>query len=138
MFKRIVDAVEVIAAACAVVFVILLFVDKTPGTKVSSTPSPYATAAGDPAGSATTVAATAAGASADGARLYASNCAGCHGSTGGGGTGPKLSGGRTKIQFPDARTQVLFVSNGVGIMPAFNARLSQAEIAAIVNYTRTL
>jgi mono/diheme cytochrome c family protein len=136
MFKRIVNIVEVVAAACAVVFVILLFVDEAPGTKVAtSAPSPYASGSVSGSGSATTVSTAPA---LDGGALYARNCSGCHGSSGQGGVGPKLSGGRTKIQFPDARTQVLFVSNGSGRMPPFRNSLSQAEITAIVTYTRTL
>lgn len=136
MFKRIVDVVEVLAAVCAVVFVILLFVDKAPGTKVvtSATASPYASGDGSSGSSSATTAAP----GLDGKALFGDNCAVCHGASGQGGTGPQLSGGRTKAQFPDARTQVLFVSNGAGIMPAFKTRLSQAEIKAIVDYTRTL
>ena len=132
MFKKVVTAVEVLALACAVVFVVLLFVDRAPGTKTvaASAPNPYGSSGSS---SPTTVAS-----GVDGRAVYANNCARCHGTTGQGGVGPKLSAPALKKQFADIRTQVLFVSQGAGVMPAFGTTLSPAEIQAVVEYTRTL
>lgn len=90
-----------------------------------------------------------------GARVYASKCAGCHGATGGGGSGPKLSGGETKMTFPDEADHVAWVENGssgkqgqpygdpargkvatTGQMPGFQGQLTPAEIQAVVAYER--
>jgi mono/diheme cytochrome c family protein len=73
----------------------------------------------------------------DGGALYGRNCAGCHGGDGSGGIGPRLSNGRVVARFPNAAAQIAVVSGGRGGMPAFSGRLSDAEIAAIVEYTRT-
>jgi cytochrome c551 len=131
MFKRVVDAIEILAAACAVVFVVLLFVEKTPGTKspVASTRVTVETGAGGTTGE--TLPAV------DGAKVFSTNCAGCHGSDASGGIGPRLAGTVTKT-FPDERVQVQVVTLGSGRMPAFGSRLSEAEIKAVVDYTRSL
>jgi len=39
---------------------------------------------------------------AEGAEVYATSCAGCHGGTGGGGTGHQLNGGEVLLTFPSA------------------------------------
>lgn len=72
--------------------------------------------------------------SASGATLYASNCARCHGDRGGGGVGPSLVDIATT--FPDIDDQITFVSNGGGGMPRFGDLLSDADIRAVVTYTR--
>src|SRR6516164_6912125 len=36
-----------------------------------------------------------------GQQTYAANCASCHGATGGGGVGPALHGGQSKLTFPN-------------------------------------
>jgi mono/diheme cytochrome c family protein len=112
MFKRIVNVVEVLAVIATAVFVLLLFTN-------------------DSGGSGTTYA-------SPGAALFASNCARCHGSDGGGGLGPQLSDGKVKQDFPDASKQVAFVTKGKDNMPAFGGTLSPAEIQTVVTYTRTL
>lgn len=93
-----------------------------------------------------------------GAQVYASNCASCHGATGGGGVGPKLAGGEAKITFPNEPDHIEWVQNGSGPkkgqpygdpnraggqhvaasggMPAFGGRLSPAQIQAVVLYER--
>lgn len=72
--------------------------------------------------------------SASGAELFASNCARCHGAEGQGGVGPSLAGiART---FPEVDGQIAFVSNGGGGMPRFGDLLSDADIRAVVEYTR--
>jgi mono/diheme cytochrome c family protein len=98
---------------------------------------------------------------AQGAALFQSaGCGGCHGSSGGGGVGPKLSGGEVNLTFPDAAAHIEFVKQGsgpvkgqpygdpnrpggghvakTGGMPAFAGQLSDAEIAAVVEYERGL
>lgn len=47
-----------------------------------------------------------------GATVYSSKCGGCHGSTGGGGSGPALSGGAVLATFPNALDQVRWVMLG--------------------------
>jgi mono/diheme cytochrome c family protein len=93
-----------------------------------------------------------------GAQVYASNCAACHGATGGGGVGPKLAGGEAKITFPNEADHITWVNEGSGPkkgqqygdpnrpggahtaasggMPAFGGRLSPAQIQAVVLYER--
>ncbi len=71
---------------------------------------------------------------ASGATLYANNCARCHGATGGGGVGPSLV--NVAATFPDIGNQITFVSNGGGGMPRFGDLLSDADIRAVVTYTR--
>lgn len=83
-----------------------------------------------------------------GSRLYATNCAACHGATGGGvpGVFPPLAGDPA-VTARDARRQITAVLQGLkhttiagrsyaAEMPSF-AHLSDDEIAAIVNHERT-
>jgi mono/diheme cytochrome c family protein len=133
MFKRVVTIVEVVAIAATVAFVVLLF---------SARPAPFPTKAGvagaDPAGgpSATVVAVPPAQAG-EGEAIFAAQCAGCHGSDGGGSFGPKLGGGSVVQNFPDAADEIRVVSEGRGRMPAFGASLTPEQIAAVVEFTRT-
>jgi mono/diheme cytochrome c family protein len=95
-----------------------------------------------------------------GARVFASaGCSSCHGAQGQGGAGPKLAGGEAKLTFPNVEDQIDWVrtgsqTKGVGTpygdparaggqhivksggMPAFQGKLSDAEIAAVVQYER--
>lgn len=84
-----------------------------------------------------------------GAKLYQENCASCHQSNGEGlpGVFPPLAGSAT-VQADDPSAHILaivFGLQGVEIggvayaaaMPAFGARFSDAEIAALVNYERS-
>jgi mono/diheme cytochrome c family protein len=95
-----------------------------------------------------------------GARVYTSaGCSGCHGATGEGGVGPKLSGGDAKLTFPNEADHIDWVKTGsqskakgtpygdparpggqrvvnVAGMPAFAGTLSDSEIAAVVAYER--
>lgn len=73
--------------------------------------------------------------SASGAELYAANCARCHGSQGEGIIGPSLAG--VAQTFPEVDGQIAFVSNGGGGMPRFADLLSETDIKAIVEYTRS-
>jgi mono/diheme cytochrome c family protein len=97
-------------------------------------------------GQATTNAA--APASADGAQIFASRCASCHQATGAGlpGVFPPLAG--SEWVNGDAKTVVRILLLGIngsisvagttftGMMPAFGATLSDAEIAAVATHVR--
>ena len=74
----------------------------------------------------------------DGAAIFDQRCSGCHGGDGSGGIGPRLAGGRVVADFADPQQQIAFVTNGQGGMPAFGERLTADEIAAVVDYTRTV
>jgi mono/diheme cytochrome c family protein len=63
-------------------------------------------------------------------------CANCHGKAGGGGAGPKLTSGRVLRDFATADAQVAFVKKGSGAMPAFANRLGDADVTAVVRFTR--
>lgn len=54
-----------------------------------------------------------------GRTLFAANSATCHGSAGGGGLGPKFTGGKLQRDFPKIDAQIAFVKRGRGIMPAW-------------------
>ncbi|MEY2421127.1 MAG: cytochrome c oxidase cbb3-type subunit [Acidimicrobiaceae bacterium] len=126
MLKRAVAVVEVIAVAGFVIMVALLLV-KQPTKHLTALP-PRTTV---PAGQTGTTAPP------DGAQLYKSSCAGCHGGDGGGGIGPQLRDGAVTSSFKDAASEVSFVKSGAGGMPAFRDEMSDAEIQAVVDFTRT-
>jgi mono/diheme cytochrome c family protein len=69
--------------------------------------------------------------------IFATRCASCHGDDAGGGFGPALAG-VVVHDFPDPRDQQSVVANGRGAMPSFRETLSAAQIAAVVDYTRSL
>jgi mono/diheme cytochrome c family protein len=114
-FKRLVDVVQYLVVAMAVVFVVALF------TNDGSSPAPSTAATG--------------GAVA-GDAVFASNCAGCHGADGTGGVGPPLADGAVVEAFPDAADQVVVITEGRNGMPAFGERLTAEEIQAVTDYTR--
>jgi mono/diheme cytochrome c family protein len=120
MFKKLVNAAEVVALIAAAAFVVLLVVYR-PAAPATSSP-PAAEVAGDPL--------------AAGAAIFKANCSGCHGSTGGGAIGPKLANGAVVAKYPDAANEVAVVSNGRGTMPAWSGKLTAAQIEAVVRYTR--
>jgi len=69
--------------------------------------------------------------------IWAARCATCHGSTGNGGSGPKLNEGRVAEKYPEFSVQTSIIANGVGgRMPAFRDKLSADEIEAVAVYTR--
>jgi mono/diheme cytochrome c family protein len=92
-----------------------------------------------------------------GQAVYASNCATCHGSTGGGGVGPQLADGNVLDTFADPADQIEWVTLGsqgfsdaghttygdnntpigAGGMPAWDGALTPEEIVAVVYYERT-
>lgn len=71
-----------------------------------------------------------------GREVWGDQCSRCHGSDGGGRSGPRLNGGRVIERFPDPADQVDLVVQGRGGMPGFGERLSAEEIDAVVAYTR--
>lgn len=68
--------------------------------------------------------------------VYGARCARCHGASGGGGTGPKLSDGSVVDAYPEIDDQFALVLEGKNAMPSFANRLSSEEIDAVVRYTR--
>ena len=119
--RAVVAVVEAFAAIAAVATVVLLFANEPAAPP----------AAARPADGAEPVA-------RDGAAVFGDECAACHGADGAGGVGPTLSGGAVVAAFPDAADQTTVVVEGRGGMPSFGDRLSEAEIAAVVEYTRSL
>ena len=110
-FKRFVNVIEVVVALVALAFVVALFVNEPGGGSTAST-SP-------------------------GEAIFSANCATCHGAEGQGGAGPRLAG-RVVKDFPDPADQIAFVRDGRDGMPSFGGgRLSEREIAQVVDYTRT-
>lgn len=73
-----------------------------------------------------------------GRNIYARNCASCHGSSGGGGVGPKLSEGAVVVAYPNIEDQIDLISNGRGRMPGYMGRLSGEEMQAVARYTREI
>jgi cytochrome c oxidase subunit II len=112
VFKKIVNIVEVLALVAALAFVIALFTGGSDSASTSSGPR-------------------------SGAEIYGASCAVCHGDDGQGGVGPRLSDGAAVEAFPDAADEVEVVTNGRAAMPSFKGQLSEAEIQAVVEYTRT-
>ena len=114
------NVVEAIVAVAVIITVVLLFTN-SPTEPPAAAPEAVAAAGG-----------------IDGAVLFGERCAGCHGGDGSGGIGPRLAGGRVVAVYPDAADEIAVVTNGRGGMPAFGERLSAQEIAAVVDYTRTV
>jgi len=67
----------------------------------------------------------------DGRRLFLADCATCHGAGGQGGAGPALAGNGRAANAANVRDAVRY---GRGVMPGFQAQLSDAQIAALVDY----
>lgn len=112
MLKRVVMGAEALALLAIGVFVIMLFANE-PETGGGSAEGP-------------------------GAEIYSSRCASCHGSDGGGGIGPRLSGGAVVDAYPEVADEIAVVTEGKGRMPSFGDRLASNEIEQVVEYTRTL
>jgi mono/diheme cytochrome c family protein len=109
-FKRFVTIVEVVVGITALAFVIALFANE-PSEESGATKSP-------------------------GASIYAASCATCHGNEGQGGVGPVLAG-KVVDKFPDVADQIAVVTDGRGGMPSFGGKLTEEQIAQVVEYTRT-
>lgn len=72
----------------------------------------------------------------EGREIYSRNCVSCHGASGQGGTGTKLNEGAVTAKYPDPADQISVIANGRNQMPAFTGKLSDAEIEAVVRFTR--
>lgn len=129
--KGSVKIVQLLACLCAVVFVVMLFAnepdDGNDAVAVDDTTEP----ADD--GTDTTVAEE-----VDGAEVFQARCASCHGARGQGSSAPQLAEGRAVERFPDIEDQIDLVTDGKGGMPSFEDRLSEEEIRAVVEFTRSL
>lgn len=119
MLRRIVSWFEYAALLVVAVFIGMLFLNSP--TAPPGTPPEVVEAAGG----------------IDGGELYGNRCAGCHGGDGSGGIGPRLAGTMV-AKYPDPEAQIAVVTDGRRGMPAFGTRLTEEEIAAIVEYTRTV
>ena len=71
-----------------------------------------------------------------GREIYSDRCARCHGGSGRGDRGPKISGGSMVEKYPDEADQVAFVAAGKGVMPGFDDTLAEAELEAVVRFVR--
>jgi mono/diheme cytochrome c family protein len=120
MLRRISYIVEALVGVAVVVALVLLFANDP--EQPPAAPAAVVEAAGG----------------VDGAAIFGDNCAGCHGGDGSGGIGPRLAGGRVVAVYPDPADQIAVVTNGRGGMPAWGGKLTDEEIAAVVEYTRTV
>jgi mono/diheme cytochrome c family protein len=120
MLRRVSYIVETLVAFAVAVAVVLLFTNQP--EQPPAAPADVVEAAGG----------------VDGASVFGDNCAVCHGGDGSGGIGPRLAGGRVVTVYPDPADQIAVVTNGRDGMPAFADTLSEDEIAAVVEYTRTV
>ena len=71
-----------------------------------------------------------------GREAYTKNCVSCHAADGSGGRGPKLNEGKLDELYPNSADQQAVIQNGQGPMPAFEEKLSEEELAAVVRFTR--
>lgn len=65
--------------------------------------------------------------------IYVRRCQECHGSTGGGFVGPKLSGNQ---RLANAEFVIRQITKGSADMPAFGKRLTADELLAVGTYVR--
>jgi mono/diheme cytochrome c family protein len=121
--KRVVQVVELLALLGAIVFVVALFANEPEDVETDAVDEPTEEVAPE---------------DVDGAAIFSERCASCHGADGEGRNGPQLSDGRAVERFPDVQAQIDVVTDGRGGMPSFESRLSEAEIQAVVEYTRAL
>lgn len=63
-------------------------------------------------------------------------CVGCHGADGSGIVGPDIRPGKVIKKYASAETMEALVRDGLGEMPEFGSKLTDAEIAAVVTYVR--
>jgi polyvinyl alcohol dehydrogenase (cytochrome) len=70
---------------------------------------------------------------ASGEDVYRQSCAGCHGGSGEGASGPSLAGVDDRLTRDE---HIAVVRDGVGSMPPWEGTLSDEEIEAVVDYER--
>jgi len=156
VIHRLAQGVQLIAVVAFLAFGVLLFTneptllsapaaaggaatDESPAQEeVDTADGGDSTVTADDEGATDTVAPVETAPPTDAAAIFADRCSSCHGSTGGGGIGPGLSGGRVAGAFPDIEDQVTVVRDGRGRMPSFGDRLTDDELRAVVRFTRTL
>jgi mono/diheme cytochrome c family protein len=68
-----------------------------------------------------------------GARIFRDHCAACHGANGHGELGPPLVGIAQRVTLAEEQ---MIVRSGNGRMPSFGAALTDADINAVIAYTR--
>jgi mono/diheme cytochrome c family protein len=78
-----------------------------------------------------------------GADIFKAKCAMCHGADGSASTGMGKSMGLKPLSSPEVQNMsdadlIALISNGKGKMPAYKGKLSDADIAAVVKYVKTL
>ena len=71
------------------------------------------------------------------AALYERHCGTCHGLEGQGNLGPALGGGAVVAAYPDVEDQIAVIEDGRNAMPPFGDVLTDEQILAITEYTRT-
>ena len=71
-----------------------------------------------------------------GRRVYAKHCASCHGIGGEGAPAPAFVGGRLLRVLPDAADELALLRDGRAVMPSFGETLTDAQLDAVVRYTR--
>jgi mono/diheme cytochrome c family protein len=72
----------------------------------------------------------------EGRDVWSDSCARCHGSSGGGGSGPKLADGAAADAYPDPADMEAVIADGKDAMPAFGGSLTPEQIAAVTAYVR--
>ena len=71
----------------------------------------------------------------DGAQVFATvGCAACHGPNGEGGAGPALAG---NANLADANAVINQILNGGAAMPPIGLGLTDAQVAAVINFIRS-
>lgn len=74
-----------------------------------------------------------------GLAVYQQRCAQCHGQTGGGGIGANIQDIESRLTNAEQRDVVVNGRRGpTGQMPAFGQTLSDADIDAVVRFTRDI
>ena len=68
--------------------------------------------------------------------VWQMRCAQCHGADGGGGIGPNIQ--NVEERLTDVEQRSVVVNGRNGRMPAFGATLVDADIDAVVRYTREI
>ncbi len=72
----------------------------------------------------------------DGRSVYLTRCVGCHGVDGSGIVGPDIRPNEVLEKYASAEAMEALVREGLGEMPEFASKLSDAEITAVVAYVR--
>lgn len=68
--------------------------------------------------------------------IFSGSCKRCHGSTGGGGVGPRLNSSDLDEDFPEVVDLVELISGGRKRMPSFSSSLTEAQIIAVARYVK--